>query len=189
MKSRRNDNVRGRLCIPVADFAYDRKWIMRSTLLLAVAVAWIMILIVFLLPFDPIVTAVMGIALTVFFLVVGVSPFWTEHSIDENQIVLRQGWHFSVRVHMDNVKAINLIDEVPKFRGLFIYRVNATLNITSSKKGLVSLKLRRQQRIASVFWRKADEIVFDVNDREGFRQAFEKALIATRASPGRSSLN
>ena len=180
----RNDNVRARLCIPVADFVYDRKWIMRSTLFLAVAVVWIMLLIIFILPFDPIVTIIMGLALAAFLITVGLSPFWTEHSIEDREIILRQGWHFSVRIPLDNIKAINLIDEVPRIRGLFIYRANATLNITSSKKGLVSLKLRRPQRIASVFWRRAKEIVFDVTDREGFRQAFERALIATRASPG-----
>jgi len=189
MKPLRNDNVRGRLCIPVADFAYDRKWIMRSTLLLALAVAWIMILIVFLLPFDSVVTAVMGIALAVFFLVVGVSPFWTEHSIEDDEIILRQGWHFRVRIPLENVKAINFIEEAPKDHSLFISQTRGMLNITASKRSLISLRLRRPQRIASVFWRRADEIIFDVADREGFRQAFEKELIATRASPGRSSLN
>ena len=162
---------------------------MRSTLFLAVAVVWIMLLIVFLLPFDPVVTIIMGIALALFFIVVGMSPFWTGHSIDENDIVLRQGWHFNVRIPLDNVKAINFIDEAPKDRILFISQTGGTLNITASKRDLISLKLRRPQRIASVFWRKADEIIFDVLDREGFRQAFEKALLATRASPGRASLD
>ena len=173
--------------MPVTDFGYDRKWIIRSTLFLAVAVVWIEIMIVFLLPFDPIVTVVMGAALALFFIVVGMSPFWTGHSIEDNVIILRQGWHFSVHIPFDNIKAINLIDETPKIRGLFVYRSTITLNITSSKNDLISLKLRRPQRIASIFWRKADEIVFDVTDREGFRQEFETALIATRASPGRSS--
>jgi len=170
---------------PVADFNYDRKWILRSTLLLAAVVIWIMVLIVFLLPFDPVVTVVMGIALAVFFVVVGVSPFWTDHSIDENQIVLRQGWHFSLRIPLDNVKAINFIDEAPRDHSLFISQTRGMLNITASKRDLISLRLRRPQRIASVFWRRSYEIVFDVADREGFRQAFEKALIATRASPVR----
>jgi Ca2+/Na+ antiporter len=184
----RNDNVRAGSSLPVADFIYDRKWIMRSTLFLAVAVVWIMLLIVFLLPFDPIVTIVMGAALVVFFIVVGMSPFWTEHSIEENEIVLRQGWHFSVRIPLENVKAINFIEDAPKDRSLFISQTRGMLNITASKRDLISLRLRRPQRIASVFWRKADEIVFDVADREGFRQAFEKALIATHASPVRAFL-
>lgn len=170
----------------MADFGYDKKWILRSTLFLAVAVVWIMILIVFLLPFDPIVTAVMGLAMAIFFVVVGVSPLRTEHTIDDRGMVLRQGWHFSVRIPLDNIKAINLIDVAPKDRSLFISQTRGTLNITSSKRGLISLKLRRPQRIASVFWRKADEIIFDVIDREGFRQALERSLTATRASPTRS---
>lgn len=162
---------------------------MRSTLFLAVAVVWIMLMIVFLLPFDLTVAVVMGLALTVFFIFIGVSPLLTEHSLDEREIVLRQGWHFSVHIRLENVKAINLIDEAPKDRSLLISQTRGTLNITSSKRGLISLKLRRPQRFALVFWRKADEIVFDVLDREGFRQTFEKALVATRANPGRSSLN
>jgi hypothetical protein len=168
----------------VADFAYDRRWIVRSTFFLAVACVWIMFLIVFLLPFDLIVTIVMGAALAVFFIVVGLSPFWTEHSIDAEAIVLRQGWHFRIRIPLQNVKAINFIDEVPKRFGIFVAQSRGTLNITSSNIGLVSLKLRRPQRFASIFWRRADEIVLDVTDREGFRQALEKELV-TRASPDR----
>ena len=72
----------------MADFAYDRKWILRSTLFLAVAVIWVLLFIVLLLPFDPIVTVVMGLALAVFLIVVGVSPLLTEHSIVDNEIIL-----------------------------------------------------------------------------------------------------
>ncbi|MGD0818068.1 MAG: hypothetical protein ABR986_06665 [Methanomassiliicoccales archaeon] len=170
----------------MADFGYNRGWIIRSTLFLAVAVVWIMILIIFLLPFDPIVMIVMGSAMALFFIVVGVSPFLTEHSVEEGEIILRQGWHFSIHISLDNVKAINLIDEAPKDRSLFISQTRGILNITTSKRGLISLKLQRPQRFASVFWRKADEVIFDVIDREGFRQAFEKAIVATRANPDRS---
>ena len=167
-------------------FDYAKGWIVRSTLFLAVAVIWVMLLIMFLLPFDPIVTIVMGSAMAMFFIVVGVSPFLTGHTIEEREIVLRQGWHFNVHIPAENVKAINFIDEAPKDRSLFISQTRGILNITASKSGLVSLKLRRPQRFASVFWRKADQVIFDVVDQEGFRQAFEKALIATRASPDRS---
>jgi uncharacterized protein YhhL (DUF1145 family) len=183
----RNDKVRAGSSIPVADFAYDRKWIMRSTLFLAMAVIWVMVLIVFLLPFDPLVAVVMGLAMGVFFLVVGVSPFLTKHSIDADGIVLRQGWHFKVRIPIDKVKAINLIDLAPKDRSLFISQTRGILNITSKKRELVSIKLRRRQRFAVVFWRRADEIIFDVADREGFRSEFENALVTTHASPALSS--
>jgi hypothetical protein len=186
MDSVRNDNAGECPSIAVADFAYDRGWILRSTLFLAVALVWIMVLIVFLLPFDPVMTVVMGAALAVFLVVVGISPFLTVHSIYQDEVVLRQGWHFSIRIPLDNIKAINLIDEAPKDRSLLVSQTRGTLNITSSKYGLVSLRLRRPQRFPSVFWRKADEVIFDVNDREGFRLAFEKALL-TRASPARSS--
>jgi hypothetical protein len=181
----RNDNVRAGSFIPVADFSYDRKWIMRSSLFLAVAFVWVILMIIFVLPFDLVVTSVMGIALTVFFIVVGVSPLLTKHTIGDNGIILRQGWHFSINIPLDNLKAINFIDEAPKDRGLLISQTRGILNITSSKMGLVSLKLRRQQRFASVFWRKAHEIVLDVTDREGFRQAIEKELATTPANPDR----
>jgi hypothetical protein len=183
----RNDNVLEDLLLPVADFAYHRKWLARTALFLAAAFVWIMLLIVFLLPFDPIVTLVMGSAMTVFFLVVGVSPFLTKHSIRENEIVLRQGWHFSVRIPINNVKSISPLDGAPKDRSLLISQTRGTLNITASKSGLISIRLRRPQRIASVFWRKADEIVFDVTDTEGFRSALEQAIVTTRASPDRLS--
>ena len=104
----------------MADFTYDRKWIMRSTLFLTVAVIWVMVLIVLLLPFDPLVTIVMGLALGLFLLVVGVSPFLTRHTVNANDIILRQGWHFTVSVPIENIKAINLIDEAPKDRSLLI---------------------------------------------------------------------
>ena len=183
----RYDNVRELPSITVADFGYNKGWIVRTTLFLAVAVVWIMLMIVFLLPYDPLLSAVMGSAIATFFLVVGVSPLLTDHTIDENDIVLRQGWHFNVRIPLMNVKAINLIDEAPRDRSLFISQTRGILNITASKRDLVSLKLRQPKRIASVFWRRADEIIFDVTDREGFRSAFEHALIATRASQDRSS--
>ncbi|HEY3420856.1 MAG TPA: hypothetical protein VGK23_09910 [Methanomassiliicoccales archaeon] len=173
----------------VADFAYDRKWIMRSTLFLAVAVVWVMVLITFLLPFDPIVAAVMGFVLGAFFLIVGVSPFLTRHTIDTDEIILRQGWHFKISIPIENIKAINLIDEAPKDRSLLISQTRGVLNITSSKRDLISLKLRRPQRFASMFWRKGEEIVFDVADREGFRSTLENTLAATRANPARSSEN
>jgi hypothetical protein len=168
----------------VADFAYDRKWIVRSTLFLAVALVWVMLLIVFLLPFDLVTTVVMGLVVTVFFVVVGISPLWTEHSIEGDAIVLRQGWHFQIQVPLENIRAIELIDKVPKRLGIFTTQPRGTLKITSSSQGLVSLKLRRSQRFTSLFWRRADVIVLDVKNREGFRQALEKELV-TRASPDR----
>jgi hypothetical protein len=171
----------------VASFEYNRGWIFRSTLFLAVAVVWIMLLIIFMLPFDPIAVVVMASALAVFFVVVGVSPALTEHEIDAAQIVLRQGWHFSISIPLENVKAIELLEKAPKDSSRFISKKGGTLNITASKTGLISLKLRRPQRFASVFWRRADEVVLDVKDREAFRKAFEKALTATRASPTLSS--
>jgi hypothetical protein len=183
----RNDNDRAGSSITVADFAYNRKWLARTALFLAVAFVWIMLLIVFLLPFDLIVTLVMGSAMTLFFLELGVSPLLTKHSIEKIEIVLRQGWHFSVRIPINNVKTINPIDGAPKDRSLLISQTRGILNITASRSGLISLKLREPQRIASVFWRKADEIIFDVTDTEGFRSTFEQALIATRASPDRPS--
>jgi len=183
----RNDNVRAEYFTPVTDFAYDRKWIVRSTLFFAIAVVWAMVLIMFLLPFDPIVTAIMGSALGAFFLVVGISPFLTKHSIERDVIILRQGWHFRIQVPIENVRSIDLVDEAPRDKSLFIPQTRGIVNITSSKRGLVSIKLRRPKRIASVFWRRADEIVFDVSDREGFRTTFEQA-VATRASPARPFL-
>ena len=183
----RNDNVLEDPLVLVADFVYHRKWLARTALFLAAAFVWIMLLIVFLLPFDPIVTVVMGSAMTAFFLVVGVSPFLTKHSINAKEIVLRQGWHFSVRIPINNVKSISPLDGAPKDRSLLIPQTRGILNITASKSGLISLGLRRPQRIAAVFWRKADQIIFDVTDTEGFRSAFEQALVATRASPDRRS--
>jgi hypothetical protein len=171
---------------PVVLFEYAKAWIIRSMLFLAVAVVWVMLLIIFLLPFDLLVTMVMGSVIAAFFIVVGVSPILTKHEVNSSEIVLRQGWHFSIRIPSENVKAVNFIDEAPKDRSLFISQTRGILNITASKSGLISLKLRRPQRFASVFWRKADQVILDVVDREGFRQAFEKALIATRASPDRS---
>jgi hypothetical protein len=185
--SLRNDNDRAGSCIIVADFSYNRKWLAHTALFLAVAFVWVMLLIVFLLPFDLIVTVVMGSAMTMFFLVLGVSPLLTKHSIEKNEIVLRQGWHFSVRIPINNVKTINPIDGAPKDRSLLISQTQGILNITASKSGLISLKLHRPQRFASVFWRRADEVIFDVTDTEGFRSSFEQALIATRASPDRQS--
>ena len=115
----------------------------------------------------------LGAILAVYLLVVGLSPLLTRHTLTGSRLILRQGWYFRA------VLPLREIEEAEPFEGRVPLGLRAPfgrgrLYATGSKVGLVSVRLRTPRRFWAVLGADADEIVFDVDSRERFLEAFRE---------------
>lgn len=114
------------------------------------------------------------VATTVLF---AVSPFFTQHWLTRSRLILRQGWYFHVAVPLAEIASLGPADEHISYRvPLGIHRPlgQPVLYITGGRSGLVLARLTRPRRFWSSFGLAASELVFDVEDREGFLRAYEE---------------
>ena len=115
---------------------------------------------------------VVAALLVAYLLIVGLSPLLTKHQILRSRIVLRQGWYFRCIVPFGDIESAGPWDGEPKY-GLRISLARRTLYVVGSAQNLVSVRLRRPRRFAQVLFLEAQEIVFDVEDRDRFLAAME----------------
>ena len=104
----------------------------------------------------------------------GLSPLLTQHWLTRSRIVLRQGWYFQLNLPLSDVVSLGPADEAAPLRaplGLHRPLGQPTLYVTGGRTGLVLARLRRPRRFWSSFGLQATELVFDVDDREGFLRA------------------
>jgi hypothetical protein len=99
-------------------------------------------------------------------MVLGASPTLTSHSIEDDVLVLRQGWYFKARIPLEDIKKVGRIEKGPKKIGVFFQPFSGAVHVTSRSEGLVSLKLNGMRRFALVLGKKADRVVFDVIDTD-----------------------
>ena len=121
----------------------------------------------------------------------GISPLLTRHWLTRSRLILRQGWYFQVSVPLSEVVSLAAADAAAPLRaplGLHRPLGQPTLYITGGRTGLVLVRLSRPRRFWSSFGLEATELVFDVDDREGFlRAAAERRSLLAPVQANRSN--
>jgi hypothetical protein len=137
---------------------------------------WLLVLLSF-LPEEPLLfIAVVGVAMAVAVLVIGVSPLLTPHEIVDDKIVIRQGWHSHMDVPLDQVERVQRLEEIKVKEGVILDAFNKTLVLTGSKVNGVRIDLKKEVRVPSAFWKKVKVVIFDVDDPARFIAEIEKNL-------------
>jgi len=106
-----------------------------------------------------------------------ISPLLTQHWLTRSRLILRQGWYFQVSLPLSEIVSLTRADETGPLRaplGLHRPLGQPTLYLTGGRTGLVLARLGRPRRFWSSFGLEATELVFDVEDREGFLRAVEE---------------
>ena len=98
-----------------------------------------------------------------------VSPWFTEHELGANCLVLRQGLNFGGTIAYGNIAAVHATERKPTHFPLALYR--HTLFVALWPANLVAIRLRRPQRFRLCHvlpvW-KVREVVINVDRREAF---------------------
>jgi membrane protein YdbS with pleckstrin-like domain len=157
------------------DFEYDKGPAIVNLVIWLLAVVWLMVLLVLLrldqLSFILLVGTVLAFAV----IVVGISPLLTSHNVEEDRIVIRQGWHSRITVPKDQVKSVQRMDRIEIKEGVILDAFNRTLVMTGSKKNGVRIELKNEIRVPSTFWKKVGTVILDVNEPERFMAAIDKS--------------
>lgn len=106
-----------------------------------------------------------------------VSPLLTEHWMTRSRLVLRQGWYFRAVIPFSDIESVARSEEASRTRvPLGIHRPlgQPALFVTGGRTNLIALRLRRPRKFWQAFGLTATEIIFDVDDPEGFVRAFEE---------------
>lgn len=158
-------------------FAHGRT-LVTGRLILMVVLAALVAMSVLLTPDFPILTvATIGAIFFAYGLVFVVSPLLTEHWLTRSRLILRQGWYFRAVIPLAEIEEIREADDAGQRRlPLGIHRPmgQPTLFVTGGRTGLVSLRLRQPRRFWQSFGLFATDILFDVDDRTRFLDAFEE---------------
>ena len=96
--------------------------------------------------------------------VLGASPILTSHSIDDDMLVLRQGWYFKARVPLGEIEKVERMEKGPKKVGVFFPPFGDAVHVTSRSEGLIVLTLKKERRFALVLGKKVRRVVFDAVD-------------------------
>jgi hypothetical protein len=135
-------------------------------------------LLVALAPSVPVLPVILVVGLLAAATIVfGVSPLLTEHWITRSRLILRQGWYFRIIVPFADIEAIRPTEDTSRSKApLGIHRPlgQSTLYVMGGRTGIVVLRLRTPRRFWQSFGLQAEEIVFDVVDRDAFLQATEE---------------
>ena len=156
------------------EFAYGHGFFLQRLLLFALFAVFFLAFIAFLVRATPPEwLAGLAVLLTVYILVWGVSPLLTNHWLTTTRLILRQGWYFRAVLPLREIEGVEPFDGKVPF-GLRAPFGRGRLYATGSKIGLVSVRLRTPRRFWAVLGAPADEIVFDVDSRERFLEAFRE---------------
>ncbi len=158
-------------------FAYGRAQAISRTLLVAGLTAALAVSVA-LSPSPPGLTVwLIGVIIAAYALLFVVSPLLTEHWMTRSRLVLRQGWYFRAVIPFSDIESIARSEEASRTRvPLGIHRPlgQPALFVTGGRTNLLSVRLRRPRKFWQAFGFTATEIIFDVDDPEGFLRAFEE---------------
>jgi hypothetical protein len=134
--------------------------------------------------FKDLVTIVAAaLASAALFLVLGLSPLLTGHSVDDKGIELRQGWYFRARIPISNIRGLEMVDMGPMRTGVYFRLTKDSLYVTTQRRDLFLLHLRQPQRFGFALGKRAGKVYFDTVDRTPFLRHMGQRGI-TPSSPG-----
>ena len=134
-----------------------------------------------------IILAMMTIDMTIYFIIFailfilnvflfGISPLMTSHELGPSGVVLRQGILFKIELGWDEISSVERLEDRGLGLGLTSIARRSLIPLTTQKHNLVLIKLNQPMRFSSVLWKKADEIMIDVNDPDIFIKRTEEYL-------------
>lgn len=158
-------------------FPYGRALVTSRLVSYGAAIVLIAVLLVLASFIDVGLAALFLLFLAALYFLFAVSPLFTTHWLTRSRIILRQGWYFRAILPLSEVVSLEPVDELrPGSTPLGIHRPlgQSTLYVTGGRAGLVVVRLAEPRRFWQAFGLRADEIIFDVADRDGFLTAVEE---------------
>ncbi len=184
---RRNIWITAHLPLPMTDIMlrYNKGAFLPPLILLLVGMVFLNLFFSLSFGFDALSALLAALASTVLVLTVGVSPFLTNHSLSEKELVLRQGWLFRSFIPKEEIKSISVMETGPRRTGVFFDFKGTSVYVTTQRHNLIRLTLKRPRRFNWALGKKTDQIVFDSLDQRVFFRAMESKAEITPASPAR----
>ena len=166
--------------VPKECFAYRRIGFFLTAALLVVLSAFILAFFV-IMRADAVMMAAVGVlcALIVFFY--GLAPMLTKHCIDEDSVILAQGFFFRAKVPFSEIRSVEAMEIGPSKTGPYLNTKKRTLFVTTRQSDLIVLRLKRSKRFGMAFGRTADTVVFDCLETRRMIELLRSRL--TPASP------
>jgi membrane protein YdbS with pleckstrin-like domain len=171
--------------MPDIELRYNKGVFLPPLILLLVGMIFLNLFVSLSLGFDLLSMLVAATVSSVLVLTVGISPFMTYHILNENELVLRQGWLFRSAIPRDEIKSVSVLERGPRRTGVFFDFKGTSLYVTTQSHNLILLKLRNKRRFNWALWKKTDQVIFDSLDQRVFLRAMETKANITPASPDR----
>ncbi|MFQ5910091.1 MAG: hypothetical protein ACE5IJ_05140 [Thermoplasmata archaeon] len=170
------------------DFTYPKGFLhVRLTLILMIVV--ILLMLTTILSIFGAWSVVLFAILSLYLVIVGISPFFTNHWVTLARLVLRQGLYFKVSIPYTEIESIQMTNEVAKY-GVKSSMVREKVYIATSQRGLVSIKLRNPIRFLLILGKSATELIVSVDEPEKFIQAVrERTGLLSPVEPDRAYAN
>jgi hypothetical protein len=122
------------------------------------------LLIVLSTPVDPLLGALIMLLLLSVTLLLGASPFLTDHELHDDRLVLRQGWYFRAVIPLDNIADARMVEAGPRKIGVSFRMNGPVIGVTTRKRQFIEIRLRTPQRFAWAWGKRADRVFFDTVD-------------------------
>jgi membrane protein YdbS with pleckstrin-like domain len=173
--------------LPMSDIElrYNKGVFLPPLILLLVGMVFLNLFVSLSFGFDIISALVAALVSAVLVLTVGVSPIMTNHTLNESELVLRQGWLFRSVIPTEEIKSINVLERGPRRTGVFFDFKGTSLYVTTQRHNLIRLTLKNPRRFNWALWKRTDQIIFDSLDQRVFLKAMESKAEITPASPAR----
>ena len=156
------------------DFSYPKAFLFLRLILILMIIAFLLMLMSMLSIFGA-WSALLLALLLIYLIVVGISPFFTNHWVTLARLVLRQGLYFKVSIPYTEIESVGTTNEVAKY-GVKSSWVKDKLFIATSQHGLVSIRLRNPIRFLLVLGKSATELVVSVDEPETFVNAVRERM-------------
>jgi len=169
----------------VEKFSYDRRSFVLNLVLLLVLTSAVPLILILPIKVD-LWALLMIFALLSLLFILGISPLITSHEIDQERIILRQGFYFRGKIPLENICDIRRILSGPRRTGVFFRIMDSTLFVTSRSYDLIAITLKRPQRFGWALGKKAEKIIFDTTDNMRFINSLKNKTGLIPSSQDRS---
>jgi hypothetical protein len=164
---------------------YNKAAFLPPLILLLVGMVFLNLFVSLSFGFDVFSALIAAMVSTVLVLIVGISPFITNHVLSKNELVLRQGWLFRSIIPLDEIRSISVLERGPRRTGVFFDFRGTTVYVTTQRHNLIRLTLKSPRRFNWALGKKTDQLVFDSLDQRAFLKAMESKVELTLASQAR----
>ncbi len=164
---------------------YNKGAFLPPLILLLVGMVFLNLFVSLSFGFDVPSAATAALISTILVLVIGVSPIMTNHTLTQNELILRQGWYFRSIIPRDDIGSIDILERGPRRTGVFFDFRGTSLYVTTQRHNLIRIGLKHPRRFNWALGKKTDQVVFDSLDQRVFLKAMEAKAEITPASPVR----